>query len=264
MGHIGRIKLDTIIRKLSWAVFLLLGIPYLIAMVGYPFLQGDWEYVQSVWNRWQGLNVGVLALMSSLVAFYISRYKANKQRDREFTAALAFLPEALSELIDYYQSCASVLKETWPRISDDIRARTHDDAMPLTAEVPKLPARYKEIFSQCIRHAEPDVGNYLAYILRRLQVHHSRIKELINNFGVNAEACFSHENIISYMYGLAELHALTANLFHFAREEGPLGSINLSERDFSNAYLNMGIKPEQFEEVFKFTQRAIDRGSSDY
>lgn len=66
----------------------------------YRFLDDSWDVkqVQSIWHHWQALNVGMLAFMSSLVTFYISKFNANNQRERNFVAARAFLPEALSEL----------------------------------------------------------------------------------------------------------------------------------------------------------------------
>jgi len=83
-----RIRLEPI---LVWSKYFAFGLftLYLVSMVAWPFIAsgGDWFYVQTVWDRWQGFNVGVLALVSSVVAFYLARYKAEKQREREFRAS---------------------------------------------------------------------------------------------------------------------------------------------------------------------------------
>lgn len=71
----------------------------------YPWLNLGWSWglVEDVWDRWQGLNVGMLAFISSVTAFNIGRYNAEKQREREFMASKAFLPDALSGLTSYLQ-----------------------------------------------------------------------------------------------------------------------------------------------------------------
>ena len=102
--NINRIK-NFNIRIINWIGALILGI-YLYSMVIFPLFEGNfsWKYLQSVWHSWQGLNVGILAFVSSVIALNISRYNANKQRERNFIAARAFLPEAFSELTKYFNS----------------------------------------------------------------------------------------------------------------------------------------------------------------
>ncbi|MEW8626991.1 MAG: hypothetical protein AB2551_14655 [Candidatus Thiodiazotropha sp.] len=86
-----------------------IGVPfaflYFISMFIIPLVDNalNWGGIQNVWDRWQSLNVGMLAFISSITAFNISRFNANKQRERDFLAAKAFLPDALSELIDYFE-----------------------------------------------------------------------------------------------------------------------------------------------------------------
>ena len=96
MKHIGILKPDTLVSLLNG-----IGVPatiiYFSCMLLYPWIDGNfyWSHVQDIWDRWQSLNVGVLAFISSIIAFNISRFNANKQREREFTAAKAFLPMTL-------------------------------------------------------------------------------------------------------------------------------------------------------------------------
>jgi len=218
--------------------------------------KGDWVYVQSVWDRWQSLNVGMLALISSIVAFNISRFNEHKQRERNFIAARAFLPEALSELISYFKSSASVLNEAW----QSVKNIAHRDKEPLQRPTPSLPIGYKETFSRCIEFAEPDVGEYLAYMLMRLQVHHSRLQELAIAFKDDRTIIVSN-NIIAYMYRLSELQALTEKLFAFARNSEEFSNNDLKWDNFLNAYRNLEINVEDFDDLAGFTQRAIESGS---
>ena len=259
MKHIGIVKADTLVRILNWVGIPLIGV-YLICMIFAPWITagGDWGYVQSVWDRWQSLNVGMIAFISSVVAFSISRFNENKQRERNFIAARAFLPEALSELTTYFKSSGSLLKEAWQRAKD----KSGIDKTPLLEPMPDQPAGYKETFSRCIEFAEPDVGKRLAYMLMRLQIHHSRLKELESSFREDGRIFISPQNIISYLYCLSELQALANRLFEFARGFEEFDGRGLVWEDFRTAYGNLGIWVEDFDDLAGFTQRAIKRNSS--
>lgn len=99
MTHIGILRPETYVRILNTVGLPFVGL-YVTSMFVVPWFHGsrDWRYVQNVWYDWQSLNVAMLAFLSSIVAFSIGRYNAEKQRERNFTAAQAFLPESLSEL----------------------------------------------------------------------------------------------------------------------------------------------------------------------
>jgi hypothetical protein len=199
-----------------------------------PWVDGDWQYVQGVWDRWQGLNVGMLAFISSLVAFNISSYNANNQRKREFQAAKAFLPAALSELCSYFKSSAQVFISGW---------ESNQANMP-ELSAPNLPEGYKQIFSECIKHAAPEVGDYLSKILSGLQVHDSRMKEFVHQFSNRNCDDLDRHNLISYFYSLAELQALVNQLFDFARGEANFDVSSLKWEEFACALRNMEISYE--------------------
>jgi len=253
LKRIGLLKPDRLVDLLNW-----IGLPvfvlYLFGMVIFPLFdgKGDWGYVQNVWSRWQGLNVGMLAFISSITAFNISRYNANRQRERDFLAAKAFLPDALSELIDYFESSALIFIQGLKSNRENL----------VTAEPPILPANYKEVFGNCIRYADPDVGDYLARLLVKLQVHNSRLKNFITYF--NAE----RNNLISYLYRLGELQALVNKLFGFARSEEDFDSGPLEWEDFRNAYKNLKIPIADIYidddmNLEAFTKRAISRNKKE-
>lgn len=234
---------------LSYAVI------HFISMVVFPLVlsKGDWGYVQRVWSSWQGLNVGIFAFISSVIAFNISRDKANKQREREFTAARAFLPESLSELCEYFKASAEFLNK--------VRKSSHDN--PIQGEAPGLSKEYKEVFGNCIRYAEPDVGDYLSKILMRLQVHDTRLRRLVKEIEDRGTIRPGDiHNLISYIYRLGELQVLVDKLFPFARDMEEFDSSDLEWEDFRNAYRINGIELEDVNEVTNlsaFTKRAIER-----
>ena len=252
MRHLGFLKADTLIGILNW-VGLPLAIVYVFSMFIYPFyeLNWNWGYVLSVWDRWQGLNVGMLAFVSSIVAFNISRFNAKKQQERNFLAAKAFLPAALSELLEYFRLGAPALLRGWEGNQEDY-----------AGEKPKLPENYKEVFRECIRYAKPDVGDYLATILVRLQVHDSRLNQFMENFHLDKIS------LISYLYRLGELQALVNNLFGFARGEDKNLNPSLVWEDFHNAYMNLNfdiaeIYVDEDWNLEAFTKRRLSRENSE-
>lgn len=249
------LKPDKLVDLLNW-----LGLPaaalYAICMLVFPWLdgRGDWGYVQDVWDRWQSLNVAMLAFVSSITAFNISKFNANKQRERDFLASKAFLPAALSELISYFKDSASVFKEGW---------ESKNESKP-AFRIPVLPQEYKEVFGHCIRYAEPDVGDYLSRILVWLQVHDAQLKGYIEQAGDKHYFHPDKLNLITYFYRLGELQALVNKLFEFARNMGEFDSSPLEWEDFRNAYGNLDVWVEEIYidekmNLEAFTKQAIAR-----
>ncbi len=256
MRHIGILKPDTLVSLLN-NIGLPAAVIYFFSMIIFPCFSGDWGYVQDVWDRWQSLNVGMLAFTASITAFNISRFNANKQRERDFLAAKAFLPAALSQLCVYFTTSAKILTQAW-EINRGNR---------IEVEAPILPEDYKVVFGQCIRYAESDVGDYLSTMLVRLQIHDSRLNDFVIRLDDDSYINPDKYNIISYLYRLAELQAFVNKLFGFARSVEPFDNAPLEWEDFRNALSNMDV---WIEDIFidenmnleAFTKRAIDRNDN--
>lgn len=195
---------------------------YFIAMVAYPFWNYDWKHVQNVWDRWQGFNVGMIAFLSSVVAFNISKYNSEQQRIREFESVRPFLPQSLSKLIDYLELCSEYLKTK--RSSDDL------DPTGKYISPPTLPDGYKNVFENCIRHATADVGNYLALILNKLQVLDSRLNP--NDRLIH----IAPTNNMIYTYNVAEIYFLVNRSFAIGRGEKDFELKEPSFEDFKSTY----------------------------
>lgn len=258
MKHLGIVKPDTLVNLLNW-VGLPVVVAYFFSMFIFPLFDGggDWVHVQAVWDRWQSINVGMLAFISSITAFNISRYNANKQRERNFLAAKAFLPAALSELSVYFKSCAAILLQGWEATNN----------REFNAEAPVLPEDYKKVFEHCIKYAEPDVGDYLSRILVWLQIHDSRLKSYVKGFNEEGRITPDRHNLISYLYRIGELQALINKIFEFARNMGKFDSNPLEWEDFRDAYMNLDISIEDMHisedmNLEAFTKRAIERNAN--
>lgn len=226
-------------------------------MILVPAVQGDWEYVQEVWDRWQSLNVGILAFLSSVIALKISSLNAKRDKDRQFVAARAFLPHSLSELCGYFKKNAVVLSNFWQELDESqgtlIGATRRD--------IPELPELYKQIFSRCIEFAPPEIADSLAFILMRLQVFHSRMASLEGSLGLTHYIFTKHE-LITYIYCLGELQVLVNKLFPFARGLAPFDNSQATWDDYQNAYSNLDFTVSDIDDLESFTLQRISKSNS--
>lgn len=250
-------KPDNFVRILTYSVSAV-AVVYFICMFAAPWVhgRGDWIYVQNVWDRWQSLNVGLLAFIASITALNISRFNSEKQRARDFLASKAFLPSALSELVAYLKESASVYKQGWGAAPGE----------QLKFKIPELPGEYKPVFQECIRHAPPDVGNYLSQILVWLQVHDARLRSYASQDEDDAYFTPQKANLISYFYSLGELLAMINKLFGFARNMAEFDDTPITWEDFHTAYANLNIWEEQIRisdelDLKQFTKQAISKKS---
>lgn len=236
----------------------ILFIIYVFSMFIYPWFihHGDWLTVQSVWDRWQTLNVGALAFISSVILYKATKLHAEEQRKRSFIAARAFLPEAFDELLNYLRESSIWLQSSW----DNLKATSSDYGGPISPGMnflaPSLPTDYKVIFKDCISYAEPNVGDYLAKFLVRLQVHDARLSCLKTDMELRR---IDLNNLKTYIYRLAEMVVYINKAFNYARGQSDFDDSPLSLNDFATAYLNMGINVEEFDDLWQSTERWISR-----
>ena len=248
---------ETYLRFVNWVGWPLI-VAYSVSMFFVPIfhLEGDWDRIQNVWDRWQGLNVGMLAFISSLLVFNISRYQSEEARKRQFRAAKSFLPEALSELTGYCKSSMAAFGMAHKRASDP-----QDQCnTPLDVDEPELPEGYRKVFSDCIAVAEPHVAERLSYILMRLQIHHARMGSLFEAF-TDENTVVSKQNIISYLYCIGEIQTLINKTFDFARGLNEFDDTALVWEDYRNAFSNGDLWVDDYEDLQGFVERAIARGS---
>ncbi len=255
MHRAGIFRSSVLVDIVNYAGLPLLAI-YFFSMFAFPWIdgRGSWAHVQAVWDRWQSLNTGALAFLASLIAFNIARFNENVQRERDFIAAKAFLPSTLSALMEYFSRSAHVYEVLW---------KTNGHA-PAPLNHPDLPEGYREVFSNCIRHADPPVGSYLSNILVHLQVHDARLRDAVAQSTNDDGQATDKYSLIAYLYRLGELYALIGNLFGYARNEEEFQSRNLSWEDFRSAY---GVLDLEIDDIFiddnmnlqAFTQRSLAR-----
>lgn len=257
MNNIETSKIDKLINiaSLLAALFALI---FLYSMLIHPFIEGrgDWIYVQSVWDRWQSLNVGILAFIASVIAFNISRYHTNKQRERDYVAARAFLPDALSSLCIYLKSCSTLLIEAY-NLNPNNNLYEPLPCSQLNNQVPHLPSDYKEVFSKCISLAKPEMGDHLAKILHYLQINDARISTLPSELNEHSQTMVLKLKILDHFHDVGEIQAFINIVFDAARGEKPFKTQKLSKADFVTAYLCLDITQE-LDVLVKHSQSRLD------
>lgn len=250
------------LNKVIWSLYRRFAPPlialYFISMVIYPWIQGGgaWKYVHAVWSEWQSLNVGVLAFISSYIAFNISTFNEEKKREREFVAARAFLPQALSDLTGYCKRCAELLREAYTSL-DHGGGRPN----PLKTEAPVLPEGVNETFSRCIAAAEPDVASYLAKVLMKLQIVNARARQLKGGFGIDYGDIRTRSHVMWDIDLLGELQVLINRIFNYARDLEKFDDSKPTWEDYINAFGNLKIDIEDIAGLEEFTKGRIARGN---
>ena len=228
---------------------------YVVSMFVAPLVMGDfsWKHMQAVWDRWQALNVGMLAFVASLIAFSISRGKERRQLQREFLAARAFLPHALSELCEYCDACADVLME----IFHSLAAARKDDLEPkIDVEAPHLPALVSEVFAPCIRSGDMVFAGHLAELLTHLQVFGARLRRVsrprTDRGVINVITPYE---VLGYLVQLGKIRARIDNTFSFARGGAVFKPYKPTLDDVGTAFSSMNVHLELIEGLMERARR---------
>tara|TARA_R110002012_G_scaffold316411_1_gene531322 strand:- start:169 stop:1056 length:888 start_codon:yes stop_codon:yes gene_type:complete len=226
--------------------------------IGPLIVRCDWAYIQSVWDRWQSFNVGVLALISSVLVFKATKYHSEQTRERQFKAARAMLPDALSELTAYLKSAARSLDELW----DDYEQASLPSDSDFEIPYPLLPVKARETIKECISNANEDVGDYLARILSNLQVFDARLSGMCEECKGQYRVSPSANNVNAAMILAAKIHALIGNIFEFSRGRKEFSTIELELHHYMTAYallnLEVGMGLDKYTDLTSMTVNSIN------
>lgn len=206
---------------------------YIFSMLVYPWIHGGgWLYVQGVWARWEPFNAAMLAFISSVLALSISRIKDERQRERNFLAARAFLAESLSDITKHLMSCARTLDSWWTA-----------PAHTLLVYQPYVSTSYKTVFQNCILYAEPRIAGHLSNILSWLQIFDSRMSEFVSKNPSGSLGTLRRVELFEHFLLLGILQAYINKLFSLSRGFNFHDSF-ISLDDLYTAFFSLKIFPE--------------------
>jgi hypothetical protein len=191
-----------------WILYLFVSLYFIFLFVYIIFiLKCDLNSTIKFVSNWQTLTAAMIALCASTIALHISGYREEKQRERNFVAARAFLPNALAEITTY---CDYSIEFYFDNLSSS-SAKT--DSEPLTKSS-------LQAIKECISYANPDAARNLSQIISLLQVHYSRMlgacsKENTSNVSANSK---ERKNLHELLHTCFIKHIVSCN-FDFARGE---------------------------------------------
>jgi hypothetical protein len=232
---------------------------YFFSMFLYPLYMGggSWKYLHEVWYDWQAWNVGLLAFASTLILFNISRYQAAQQIHRELIATRAFMPEALSELNQYCHDSVTILKVMHEAFREEEKDRAFfESRLKKPISLPVEPTKYREVFSKCISLSDAKLSEYLAHILKCMQVQNSRISGMYSTYSGKSQTIWGTPGTLTGMVMLCELYQLINNLFSYARgEQETFNTTELTMKTFDISIHGLNLLAYQDELITRFEQK---------
>jgi len=202
---------------------------WLIAMIAYPAFSSsfNWIEIQRVWDRWQTLNSGMIALLAAILAIYAAQYIENKKRERSLIAEKSLLPLALSELSEYCIGLAGYLKNEHREWKGDHLTKLSKNGNL----APDRPAEWVfDTFKNCMIHEQESEAKFMASILSDTQIINSRIRTLKDdNLMVIQKTFISRKNEVCL------LHAKIDRMFKYSREHSLLLTTEITEKEKCNS-----------------------------
>ncbi len=251
-----------LLRKGSIALALILLAIYLYAMVWFPCVEsrGDWLQMQAVWDRWQGFNVGVLALLTSIVVYLATTLRERRRQMRSFQAARAALPSMLSELHafggSFFAEFEKAYRDSMQREAQHAHLKPSPDPSMPKSEMPSTPIGLSSVLADCIKHSESEeLIVALSDILAMVQILLARSRELYANPPIT-EALFRCQ-LVYRMYDIGELLVFVNRLFPLARGLGNRKSGVIQLDEFKSAYLSHSVEPTRYNVTDELTLMAI-------
>lgn len=238
-----------------YVMILIIFIPsYFIGMFLYPLIAGgaSWSHLQNVWQNWQGLNVGVLALISSGVALTLTIRSEQKKNASALYAAKAFIPAALSEITLYLKACTKVADTAW--INNNIKQYRKT----FTSPKPHFELNLKAVFKEVMKLTDIDIAEHLGEIIIDLQVIDSRIAELHASFKSGHEHRFDKSYLLTIAYSLCKLQSLVDETYPFSRSETKIIKRMIDNRSLKNSYKVLKFEHIKFEHIYELFENMIN------
>jgi hypothetical protein len=160
---------------------------------------------------WQTLIAGILALIGAAWTVMGIRAQirqtneiAKDERDRDEFASRAVLSLALSQMTAYSQSCIKFIKEK------------QTETIAVDEDLPTLEGDIVPRLQECARYTNKDIASKIWILLNVLQVQQARFYELVRR---RAGERLTVNEVRDNSLDAADLHAKTAELFAYARDE---------------------------------------------
>lgn len=173
---------------------------------------GNWLELQLVFERWQSVNMGILAITASMIAITSAHIREAIDRNRSKIAAQSALPRAASELSEYisksiqYLDAAAIVVE-----SGSYKIEGFGKAIPIR------PTEYYDVFQRNYKYGAETLVGQLSLIETSMQVHTSRMNGLGRSLTRDDQTVVTMLNIADYLRQAAGIGARVNRLFEYGR-----------------------------------------------
>lgn len=215
----------------------------------------NWHVAYDFAKDWQTLIAGLMALAAAFIGGrYINRQviasndQEQRRWDAKLAAARAVLPLTLSSICEYTQRCAEVLKE--------IYAARDNGLIPTTTVVPPLPSVPEQAISglkEMVETGPKEIVRRLAKLIKEIQIQDARLHDLAVNLVEDnrLHIIVTETNIETYIIEAAEIYALAASFFGYARQETEAAPLDIGRERISGALHYFTIYDHDYPEVYR-------------
>jgi hypothetical protein len=229
---------------------------WIIPIFAYCF---DWDQIIKFWIDWQTLTAAMIAFFASIVIYHATQIKEEKQRQRNFIAVSAFLPDAFSKIIAF---CDESLN-TYKNVLDEMLEETTKNKQDLKRDIPTFPIDTFKTIKESMSFAPDDFSSYLARILVLIQIFEARME---GNFQYSSNnknyiAIVSRSTILSEIFLACRIKAMISNIFKYVRNEGDFKDVDPDFSDLMRSFRTAGLVEDN--ELTEFFENHKIRSSKD-
>ena len=210
-----------------------------------------------LWQAQSGALLAVLAAGIGATAVLIQtregRRQADEQRHKRLSAQRAALPLTLAAVADYAEECAGHV--------ENLLHRPHGAGRIEIPRFPPLPHDLLARVSQVIESCDELEARPLIILSRRLQIQHSRIRQLQGDSSGRSPLSLITPNLQARLIDAAEVYARCGALFGWARGDDVASGITAS--DVKTALLVMHIAITDADEIERDIDRRAQHGELD-
>lgn len=235
---------DVVLQALPWAIGALVAIWFVCSGL-YPYLcsGADWSAVQGVWHRWQGWNVGVMALLASGIALWATKVHERREAAACYHAALLPLPQHLDALTIFCRNTIQWLAEA---ADANASGRGRVPAGPAPTVPPQTGA-----FLDCVRYAPRGQRKSINRIFAGLQVHSARLRDILDRGDMDQDFA------IREMANVSVVQAHVDRLFPHVRDAMKFNTSALTEKECFSVIRLAGIDPRRYPALVSYVPLAV-------
>lgn len=222
-------------------------------MIVFPWIEGDWGYVQNVWSRWQTLNAAMIAFGASLFVVYASQYAEREKRKHALIASRSMLPNSLSTLSEV----AIDLSAFHMTMLDQIKKK---NGKPENYEFIKTDVNAAiSVLKECMLYAPVSDVKMMAEVVSMTQYLQSRTDRVMK-YGCSSLKVISENELLE----IAIMKSILDRLFNYARKlDSTLDVGPLQESEIINSLLNLEIDELKYRSTYNLAAKKYGKGNYD-